>query len=99
MSMMRCDNCDKLIDTDYDVEHLDECRPMELDAQKQKEICEHEYVEDDKTYKIVRFYADDSHPDHRKVIKTGLTLEEAQEHCNDEDTHEPGIWFDGYTEE
>lgn len=55
--------------------------------------------EDDKTYKIVRFYQDDSHPDHRKVIKTGLTLEEAQDHCNDEDTHEPGVWFDGYTEE
>lgn len=51
------------------------------------------------TYKIVRFYADDSHPDDKSVIETGLTLEEAQEHCNDESTHEPGVWFDGYVEE
>lgn len=58
-----------------------------------------EFPEDDKTYKIVRFYRDSEHPDHRKVIKTGLTLEEAQEHCRDEETHEPGVWFDGYEEE
>jgi hypothetical protein len=51
------------------------------------------------TYKIVRFYADDSHPDDRKVIETGLTLEEAQNHCNDDSTHEAGVWFDGYDEE
>ena len=51
------------------------------------------------TYLIRRFYADDSHPDHRKVIKRGLTLAEAQEHCQDEDTSEPGIWFDGYNED
>lgn len=51
------------------------------------------------TYKVVRFYRDSDHPDHLKVIKTGLTLEEAREHCNDEDTHEVGVWFDGYEEE
>lgn len=57
------------------------------------------------TYKIRRFYADDTHPDHRKVIETGLTLDEAQEHCNDEDTREYDpetgfvIWFDGYDKE
>lgn len=51
----------------------------------------------EKTYLIRRFYRDD-HPDHRKVIKTGLTLDEAQEHCNDEATHGDG-WFDGYEEE
>lgn len=50
-------------------------------------------------YKIVRFCFDDNHPDHNRVIKTGLTEEEAQEHCQREDTHEPGVWFDGYTEE
>lgn len=48
------------------------------------------------TYSIVRFWADEDN----EVIKTGLTLEEAQAHCNREDTHniEEG-WFDGYREE
>jgi hypothetical protein len=51
------------------------------------------------TYSIVRFHADSNHPDHRKVIDTGLTLDEAQAHCQDEDSRESGVWFDGYTEE
>lgn len=52
----------------------------------------------DDTYKIVRHYA--PHLDEpSKVIKTGLTLEEAQEHCSDPKTREDGEWFDGYTEE
>lgn len=51
------------------------------------------------TYKIVRKYRDSNHPDNNKVIKEGLTLEEAQEHCNDPSTHEPGVWFDCYYEE
>lgn len=46
------------------------------------------------TYKIIRFHFDDD----SEVIKTGLTLEEAQAHCRREDTHGEG-WFDGYTEE
>jgi hypothetical protein len=50
------------------------------------------------TYKIIRFHFDESHPDHRRVITTGLTLEEAQEHCNKDSTSGPG-WFDGYTKE
>ena len=50
------------------------------------------------TYKIVRFYSDDRI---RKIIKSGLTLEEAQQHCKRPDTHERDdqgktIWFDGY---
>lgn len=49
------------------------------------------------TYKIVRFYADSEHPDNNKIIKRGLTLEQAQEHCSRENTHEEGVWFDGYT--
>lgn len=51
------------------------------------------------TYKIIRFYRDNNHPDNQKVIKTGLTEEKAQEHCQREDTHLKGVWFDGYTEE
>lgn len=61
-------------------------------------------------FKIRRFYYDDHPP---KVIKTGLTLEEAQAHCQDpetssksatsidaaEHTQEFGPWFDGYDEE
>lgn len=46
------------------------------------------------TYKIVRFKFNDE----SEVIETGLTLEEAQEHCQRDDTHGDG-WFDGYTEE
>lgn len=55
-------------------------------------------------YKIVRHYFDEDHPDNRMVVKTGLTLEEAQDHCQDpatrvEDAHGHTVWFDGYTEE
>jgi len=46
------------------------------------------------SYKIVRFHFNKEN----EVIATGLTLEEAQEHCNRDDTHGEG-WFDGYTEE
>ena len=47
-------------------------------------------------YKIVRFYKDSNHQDHNKVIKTGLTEAEAQEHCQREDTHERGVGFNGH---
>lgn len=50
------------------------------------------------TYKIVRFYAPHLNKSNR-TIKTGLTLEEAQEHCSRDDTRKEGEWFDGYTEE
>jgi len=50
-------------------------------------------------YKIVRFYQDSSHSKHNSIIKTGLTLKEAREHCNRPDTQEVGKWFDGYLEE
>lgn len=59
-------------------------------------------------YKVVRFF----HSSRRKlVVMTGLTLEEAQAHCNNpntssrtctdkngkERTKRYGMWFDGYT--
>lgn len=50
------------------------------------------------TYKIVRFYAPHLHKE-KEVIQTGLTLEEAQEHCSDPDTSVKGFYFDGYYEE
>ena len=47
------------------------------------------------TYKILRVYADARA---FAVQAEGMTLEEAQEHCNREDTHGEG-WFDCYEEE
>lgn len=51
------------------------------------------------TYKIVRFFENGSN----ELIKEGLTLDEAQEHCQDENTqgeNDEGIkWFDGYVKE
>ena len=31
-----------------------------------------------------------------KMVRHGLTLEEAQEHCQREDTREEGEWFDAF---
>ena len=48
-------------------------------------------------YNIVRSY----HPSLGKrdrLIKTGLTLEQAQAHCRNPKTRKEGEWFDGYTE-
>lgn len=50
------------------------------------------------TYKIMRFYHPSVGRNSRK-IKGGLTLEEAQAHCNDPKTSKAGKYFDGYTEE
>jgi hypothetical protein len=61
------------------------------------------------SYKVIRFFFNGD----RKVIKTGLTLEEAKEHCNDPETSSKtctkaagrnrtlakGEWFDGYDAE
>jgi hypothetical protein len=48
------------------------------------------------TYKIVKYYKDPTKK--ARVVRTGLTLEEAQEHCRKDSTH--GIdWYDGYTKE
>jgi hypothetical protein len=61
-----------------------------------------------RNYKIVRFYEQGGH----RVIKRGLTLEEAQAHCQDPETSSStatnaaakrrtrrlGNWFDGYTD-
>ena len=62
------------------------------------------------TYKVIRMFRDSSK---RMVIETGLTLEEAQRHCQDPETSSStatglveqtltknfGTWFDGYEEE
>ena len=46
------------------------------------------------TYRIVRYRQDGEN----EVLVRGLTLEQAQAHCNREDTSGEG-WFDGYTED
>jgi hypothetical protein len=59
-------------------------------------------------YRIVRMYFRD--PSMNRVVKSGLTLEEAQAHCQDPETssktcklyrnrkrtEQRGPWFDGY---
>jgi hypothetical protein len=50
------------------------------------------------TYKIIRFY----HPSQNKdneTIQEGLTLKQAQKHCQDDNTRVEGVYFDGYTAE
>ena len=50
-------------------------------------------------YQIIRYYyLYDASSVNSEVIKKGLTLEQAQEHCNREDTKGKD-WFDGYTKE
>ena len=56
-------------------------------------------MEEEKTYRIVRKYKDDSHPDNNKEIETGLTREEARAHCKDPDSKEDDVWFDCFYEE
>jgi hypothetical protein len=51
-------------------------------------------MDEETTYKIIRFRFQGEN----EVIETGLTLDEAQEHCQREDTHGDG-WFDGYERE
>ena len=47
------------------------------------------------SYKIIRFRFEGKD----RVIKRGLTLEEAQAHCRRDDTRKEGVWFDGYDKE
>lgn len=63
------------------------------------------------SYKIQRIYF--NRPGHRRTLDTGLTLEQAQAHCQDPETssstckkshnvrrtRQMGGWFDTYTEE
>jgi hypothetical protein len=49
------------------------------------------------TYNIIRSYAPHLNRSDR-IIKRGLTLEQAQAHCRNPKTRKAGEWFDGYTE-
>ena len=46
-------------------------------------------------YNIIRVYRPDLNKA-SKIIKRGITLDEAQKHCNDESTATT-TWFDTYT--
>ncbi len=64
------------------------------------------------TYKIIRFYQASEYG-HKRVVERGLTLEQAQAHCQDPETssktatgktarartRKHGAWFDGYQAE
>jgi hypothetical protein len=57
---------------------------------------------EDIMYKIIRFYHDKNK--RPRTIKKGLSLEEAQAHCQREDTSKRDkkgniVWFDGFTKE
>ena len=45
-------------------------------------------------YRIVRFYKADNR--HSRTTQSGLTLAEAQAHCQDAKTRKDGVYFDGY---
>lgn len=47
------------------------------------------------TYRIERFFRDDRDTE---IIVRGLTREQAQAHCQRDDSHGDG-WFDGFTRE
>jgi hypothetical protein len=65
------------------------------------------------SYRIVRNYFDSERAPERRVVKRGLTLEEARAHCKDPETSSTtaksatarahtaahGSWFDGFDEE
>ncbi len=48
-------------------------------------------------YNIIRFYRPDLNKDN-KIVRTGLTLKQAQKHCNDPNTA-TAEYFDGYSRE
>ncbi len=51
----------------------------------------------EKLYVIEKLYHDINKD--AEVVKRGLTLEEAQSHCNDPATHKEGEWWHSYRPE
>ena len=45
------------------------------------------------SYKIVRFYYPTQNKE-KRIIERGLTLEEAQKHCQDPKTAKKGVYFE-----
>ena len=91
MNITKCIDCERRIDIDIeDAHYVNELECVCDD-------CNDEVLNDEpKSYKIIRFFRDDNKSN--RVILTGLTLKQAQNHCQDPDTSGDG-WFDGYNEE
>ena len=83
----RCTECD---DTFDDFDDAAQCH-WGIGGVVDVEDDEDEPVEDEPTFKIVRFRFNGAN----EVIESGLTLAEAQSHCEDPETSGDG-WFDGY---
>jgi hypothetical protein len=66
-----------------------------FDTREHAQACAEHILAEKETYKIVRFFREDRP---NEVIRTGLTLQEAQEHCSAPYTQGQG-WFDGYHKE
>lgn len=49
-------------------------------------------------YNVIRLYQDETHPDHRSIVLSDVTLEEARAHCQDPSTRGDD-WFDGFEEQ
>ena len=75
------------------------CKGSGKDPKKRKRKCPnlacHEGQVPVESYRILRIFKG---RDKHEVIKTGLTLEEAKAHCNDDSSRGRG-WCDGYESE
>ena len=47
------------------------------------------------TYMVIRYFSKGE----KQVIECGLTLKEAQRHCQSPASRQEGVFFDGYTKE
>lgn len=85
----------------------DEFTIGEIITEDEFELSEHSYVDDQSagtalfafkvgTYMIIRYRKDEGFA--QEIIKKGLTLKEAQEHCQNPETKGDG-WLDGYIKE
>ena len=68
------------------------------------DFCIESYKKSPTTYKIIRYYYDDTHPRHGQIIRTNLSLKSAIKHCRQDNASEIDqnnkiIWFDAYIEE
>ena len=62
-----------------------------------KQEIEDAEIEDTETYHIVRYYSPAVGKESHDVEGLrGLSLEEARAHCSNPETHQKGVYFDGY---
>tara|TARA_R100000808_G_scaffold25010_1_gene60425 strand:- start:235 stop:561 length:327 start_codon:yes stop_codon:yes gene_type:complete len=106
MSITKCVDCERRIDIDIEEAYYGDddqclCEDCNINSfepfRKSMELINKDNVvqNDEPSYKIVRFYQMGLE---EKTILTGLTLEQAKNHCQDPSTAGDG-WFDGFVEE